>query len=242
MQKSSQHWLDIPAILFLVITVLITSTRLALTKWTPDLQMVGTLTTMGLLLGSTLGYSRFKKWGVGILTLGYSLTLIPWQIVRILGPILTTQERVYEMSARISTSFATFIAKEPVEDPLLVLILLGLLFWSLAIYSSYALIRFQNGLAAIIPGGTTILFIQYNDHSSDSLLWILGFYFFFALILFGRLDYLKNRTRWQEKNVFIVPDAKFDINLLSIISIAMLLLVAWNIPSSSAEWQKISRW
>ncbi len=242
MQKSSQRWLDIPAITFLVMAVLITSTRLSLTKWTPDLQTVGTLTTMGLLLGFSLGYSRFKKWGIGILTLGYSITIIPWQITRVLGPVLTTQERIYEMSARVSTGLTTFIAKEPVEDHLLVLILLGLIFWSVAIYSSYSLIRFQNSLAAILPSATAILFIQYNDHNSDSLLWILGFYFFFALILFGRLDYLKNRTRWQEKNVFIVPDAKFDINLLSIISIAMLLLVAWNIPSSSAEWREISRW
>ncbi len=242
MQKSSQRWLDIPAILFLVSAIFITSTRLSLTEWTPDLQVVGNLTTLGIFLGFALGYSRFKKIGVGILTLGYSITLIPWQIVRILGPILTSEERIYEMSARVSEAWATYLAKEPVEDHLIVVILLGLLFWVISLYSSYTLIRFQNSLAASLPSAAIILLIQYYDHNSDSLLWILGFYFFFILIFLGRLDYLKNKTRWQEKNVFIVPDAKFDINILTILFIAILLLVAWSIPSSNAEWQEINRW
>ena len=242
MQKSSQRWFDIPAMIFLMIAVLITSTRLSLTEWTPDLQLVGNLTIMGLFLGFSLGLSKFKKTGVSILTLLYSITLIPWQIIRILSPILTTEERIYEMSARVSGALTTFIAKEPVDDHLIVVIILGLFFWVVSLYSSYALIRFQNSLAAITPSTVLILAIQYYDHSAESPIWVLGFYFFFSLLLIGRLDYLQNRSRWEEKNVFIVPDAKFDINLLSLVSIAFLLLAAWSIPSSNAEWQEISRW
>ncbi len=242
MQKSHQRWFDTTALFLLATAALIAAARLSITDWVPDLSVVTNLARLGLLLGLVLGYSQFKKAGVFILILGYSITLVAQQIVSIISPLLPYEKRIYEMSARITQAFATVRAQAPVEDSLIVLILLGLLFWIISVYASFVLVRHQHGLAALLPSTLTILALQYNDHSLDSPLWILGFYFFFALLLLSRLDYLTNRERWEKKNFFIIPDAKIDLNIFSTLAIAVLLLFTWNLPSSDAEWKSIARW
>lgn len=242
MQKSHQRWFDTTAFLLLATAALIASARLSLTEWIPDLQVIANLARLGLFLGLVLGYSQFKKVGVIILTLGYSLVIVTQQIVSVVSPLLPNEERVYEMSARVLQALVTVRAQAPVEDPLTVLILLGLLFWIISIYAGFSLVRQQHGLAALLPSTLTILAIQYSDNSLDSPLWMLGFYFFFAFLLLARLDYLAKQESWKKKNFFIIPDAKFDLGILSSLAMAVLLLFTWNLPSSDAEFQNISRW
>ena len=207
MQKRSTRWFDLPALLFLAIATLIASARLVVTDWVPDLDWVTNITRLGLFMGVVFGYSRFKKAGVNILTFGYTLTLFPWMLHWVISPLLSLEERFNELLYRVYIAFTTFIAQEPVEDPIIVLIFFGLLFWSAAIYSNFALFRYQNGLAALLPSTLLILAIQYNDHKLESPLWMLGFYFFFAFLLLARLDYLKNRETWQKRN-FNFDDTK----------------------------------
>lgn len=242
MQKTSRRWFDPLSIILLAIATLLAAARLVVTEWLPDLQMVTVLTRLGVFVGLILGYSRFKKWGRTILTLGYSLYFIPIQVYLIVSPLLPWVERTDEMSTRLGAAIKTFFAQEPVEDPLLILVLLGVLLWIIAIYSNFALLRHQNGLAALLPSALFILVVQYNDHKLENPLWMLGFYFFFAFLLLARLDYLKRQEIWQKKHFFIVPDVKIDLNLFSTIAIAVLLLGTWNLPSSSDEWREIARW
>ena len=242
MQKSQQHWFDLPAILLLFTTTLIASSRLVVTNWVPDLQVVAYLAQLGFLLGVAIGYSRFKKIGVTILSLGYSFMLLLWQIYSIITPYLETEERIYELGMRITAIYTTVLAQEAVEDHLIVLILMGLLFWSIGIYAGFALVRYKNGLAALLPSTFAILLIQYNDHKLVTPIWMLGFYFFFAFLLLARLDYLDNHEKWRQKNFFIIPDMKIDRHLFGIIAIGVLLLFTWNLPSSNTQWKEIRQW
>ena len=242
MRKTVPVWFDIPAVLLLVIATLIVSARLVVTGWLPDLHIVANLTRLGLLLGALLGYSRFKKITTSILTFGYTFMLLPLLVYTTITPYFTLEERLYELSIRFLASFDLFLAQEAVEDPILVLILLGMLFWLIAVYAGFALLRHQNGLAALLPSLIALLAIQYNDHKLETPLWMIGFYFFFAFLLLARLDYLENQKKWREKNFFIIPDIKIDLNLFSTVAIAVLLVFTWNLPSSDAEWQRVLRW
>ena len=242
MQKSSSRWRDSLAITLLTIVVFTASARLVLTEWTPDLYIIERITISGLLLGIALGYSTFKKNNVILLTFLYSLFLVPWQIIIIFDSEFFAIERLSQLSKRLNLTRQLFIAKEAVEDPLIFIVLILLLFWSIAIYAGYALLRKQNSLAALLPSTLTILAIQYYDHRGESALWMLGFYFFFSLLFLGRIDHKENTTRWRKEKVFVIPDAKLDINIITTASLAVLLLVAWNIPSTRAEWTTLSRW
>ncbi len=243
MQKSSLYWQDFPAISLLTTIILVASMRLVMTKWTPNLGLVEVAAFWGLLLGFTLGYSSFKRFGVIVLTLGYSLFFIPWIITTTFNDALfSVSEKLIHISERLSLTQEIFVAQEAIEDPLIFIILAALLFWILAIYSGYAFLRKENSLAAIFPSTLAILGIQYYDNRGENSLWILGFYFFFLLLLLARLDYLQNKKRWKEKRIFAVPDEKFDISIITFISSAFLLLLAWNIPATRTEWQTISTW
>lgn len=242
MRNSAQRGFDFPSILLLATATLLASARLVITTWLPDLGLIATLTQLGLFMGVMIGYSRFKKVGTSIITLGYSLAFVPVQIYFVISPLLPPVERLLELHIRLKQAFSTFFAQEPVEDPLIVLILLGLLFWSAALYANFALLRYQNGLAALLPSTLLILAIQYNDHKLETPIWMLGFYFFFAFLLLARLDYLNNYENWKKKNFFITPDSKIDLSIFSTLTIALLLLFTWNLPSSDTEWKKITRW
>ena len=242
MQNSAHRRFDFRSILLLAIATLLASARLVITKWLPDLGVIATLTQLGLFMGVMIGYSRFKKMGTSIITLGYSLAFVPVLIYLIISPLLPPVERLLELHTRLEQALSAFVAQEPVEDPLIVLILLGLLFWIAALYANFALLRYQNGLAALLPSTLLILAIQYNDHKLETPIWVLGFYFFFAFLLLARLDYLNNYESWKKKNFFITPDAKIDLSIFSTITIAILLLFTWNLPSSDAEWKRITRW
>lgn len=242
MQKPSTAWFDLPAVTFLAIATLIASARLVTTDWLPDLEVIATLTRLGLLLGVLLGYSRFRKFGISLLTFGYTFILVPWVVYTSITPYLTLEERLYEFATRFVAAFNLFFAREAVEDPILALTLLSVIFWIAALYAGFTLLRHQHGLAALLPSLLLILAVQYNDHKLETPLWLLGFYFFFAFVLLARLDYLAKREKWRAKNFFLIPDVKFDLNVFSIIAMGVLLVFTWNLPSSGAEWKEIARW
>ena len=243
MQKSSPHWRDFLAISLLATVLLIASMRLVMTKWTPYLGLAEVALFWGLLLGFALGYSTFNRFGIITLTLGYSLFFPPWLLRTLFNDALYTNlEKIVEISERLNLTQELYIAQEPIEDPLIFILLAILLFWMIGIYAGYAFLRKKNIFAVLLPSTLAILAIQHYDNRGASSLWILGFYFFFLFLLLARLDYLQNQKRWERKKIIAFPDGKLDISIITFIAIAFLLLIAWNIPSTRTEWQAVSKW
>ena len=243
MQKSFPRWRDFTALSMLTMVLFIVAMRLVLTKWTPNLGLAEVAVFWGILLGFIFAHSSFKKFGIFILTLGYSLFFIPWQITTILkDELYSGSEKLIEISARLRLTQELYNTQQAVDDPLIFILLAMLLFWIVGIHSGYAFLRKKNSLVALFPSTIIILAIQYYDNRGASSLWILGFYFFFLLLFLARLDFLENKKRWEDKKIFIIPDEKLDINIITFIAIASLLLLAWNIPSTRTEWRAVSTW
>ncbi len=217
--------------------------RLVMTKWTPYLGLAEVALFWGILLGFALGYSTFNRFSIITLTLGYSLFFTPWLLTNIFNDALYTNlEKFIEISERLKLTQELYIAQDPIEDPLIFILLAILLFWIIGIYAGYAFLRKKNIFAALLPSTLAILAIQHYDNRSASSLWILGFYFFFLFLLLARLDHLQNQKRWEREKIIALPDGKLDISIITFIAIASLLLLAWNIPSTRTEWQAVSRW
>ncbi len=131
MQKSSPRLRDLLAIALLAVIVFTGSVRLVATEWTPDLSIIEKITVWGFLLGFMLGLSNFKKFGVSLLTLGYSLILIPWQISSILDNELLAIERLAQLSNRLNLAQKLFAAEQPVDEHLVFIVFMSLVFWSI---------------------------------------------------------------------------------------------------------------
>jgi hypothetical protein len=239
-QKSTRWWDWLAAIL--VLALLLTSVgRLGITRWTSDLDTVQRLAVIGGLLGLALGFSRFERRGTIVLALGYSLTMIPWQLALILsGDISALWERLATLGGRLWFSLGEFAASRPVEDTIFFVALLGLVYWTIGLCAGYWLTRHAGFLAIVLPAGIILLIVQLYDPIPAARVWFAGFYLFLCLMLLARMNYLREQVTRRERRVFVNPESSLDLNNGALIAAALLVLAAWNLPSALSRVQGIT--
>ncbi|HEY4693446.1 MAG TPA: hypothetical protein VIH16_08405, partial [Bellilinea sp.] len=84
MKISASRWWDWTAVLCFLAALLTVALRLSDTKWTEELNIVTTLTLLGGTLGLLIGLSRFHRWIATLIGLGYTLAILPWQLVKVI--------------------------------------------------------------------------------------------------------------------------------------------------------------
>lgn len=248
MEKSPSRWWDLPSAALFMLTVLVSVWRLTVTDWTDELGYVINLATAAAIIGLALGASRFGKRGVFWLALGYTLVLIPRQLVAFYENDIYIGERLAGVGGRLLFSIGEFAADKPVKDPIFFIALIGILYWFIALVSGYQLARYNRTLAAILPAGLTMLVIHQADRDPTERLGIIAIYFFAALTLIGRGKYLRDRKAWVGRGVHLAPEIGADLSMGALVGAAALILLAWNLPLnlSSApaleeKWQDVTR-
>jgi hypothetical protein len=112
----------------------VATARLVITRWTEFLFFAQTLAALGLILGLALGHSHFKRRAVILLTLGYSIIIIPWQLTLAIDDELLSA-RLASVGGRLFFSLVQFFQREPVQDGLLFVAFISLVVWFLSIAS-----------------------------------------------------------------------------------------------------------
>ncbi|MCQ3938218.1 MAG: hypothetical protein DPW18_14395 [Chloroflexi bacterium] len=249
MEKTPRWW-DLPSAILLFAATLFSAWRLQSTGWTEGLGHVRNVAVLGLLLGLALGQSRFQRRGVTLLSIGYMLVFFIWQW---LGFIEFAEEQTYLgdrlliLSGRLATDLGEFLAGRAVEDQLLVLVLLCIPYWFASLYSGYQLTRHANYLASILPGAILMLVVSIYHYTTKDYTWMFGVYLFLALLLLGRQKYLLDRKKWLRERVQVSSESSLDLNNISIVVAAAMVLLAWGIPYTFASqagakeaWQDIT--
>ena len=234
--------------ILLIICIQIAAGRLVATRWTEDLHLVQVIALFGTLLGLALGKSIFRRFWVLFLAVAYGLILIPWQIGLTLEPEIEWRIRLLNLWGRLGIVVNELLARKPVTDNLLFLLIMAILFWSLSVYAGFILRRNGNPWKVVIPGGIAALVIHSYDPLLVSRSWYLAFYLFFALLLVARLVYLQNIAAWRESHTHTPPDIGFDFSRVALVLAIILVFFAWNVPvlaqtfKPAAEiWQTASR-
>jgi len=239
--KLESRRLDWPTVILIIFLSQVASGRVAITKWTEFLYFAQTMAIMGVILGLALGYSQFKGKTALLLALGYSIVIIPWQMTQAIDEEVVLSERLVSVGGRLLFSLGQFFQRETVEDGLLFVTFISMLLWILWIVSGFWWARHNNYLAAILPGGIFTLTIHLYDTFVGSRIWIMGFYFMFALMLLGRLYYLKNHEAWRKRGVFQVQESSFDLTQGVLIAATAFIILAWSVPASQAGWESAIR-
>jgi transglutaminase-like putative cysteine protease len=247
MEKSPSRWWDLPSAVLLILAMFVSVGRLMVTGWTENLDYVAYLTMTATLVGLALGASRFGKHAVRWLALGYTLVLIPRQLIATYNSDIYLGERLAGIAGRLLFSISEFAANEPVQDALFFVALIGTVYWFIGLTAGYQLARHYNILAAILPAGIVLLIIHQFNYSLQNRIWLIALYIFLTLTLLGRGEYLRNRAAWIERRVHLAPEAGPDLNMGTLIGATVLILLAWNLPlnfSSSAvladQWREIT--
>ncbi len=231
MEKSPSRWWDLPSAALYLLAILFSAWRLIVTDWTENLGSVASLAFIGALVGLALGASRFGKRGVRLLAWGYTLALLPRQLIAAYYKSdIYLGERLAGLGGRLLFSLSEFAADRPVEDPLFFLALVGALYWGIALVSGCQLTRHNNTLAAILPAGLATLVIHQFDGGAANRLWLVAVYLFIALTLLGRGKYLRDRAAWIQRGVHLSPEAGPDLTIGAMIGAAALILLAWSLP------------
>jgi transglutaminase-like putative cysteine protease len=232
MDRDSNRWWDWLAAGLLFSAMLVAAGRLLTTKWIPHLDYVEVLVALGVILGLALGKSLFSRRVAIWLAIGYTIFFIPWQLAHATEGAVSWGERLGSLGGRLIYSLAQVTSRQPVDDFILFLTFVSILFWIISIFSAYALIRHGNILAAVIPGGLAIIILQTYDWAVPQRVWYLGTFLFLAFFINGRLNFLKSSRDWKQRRIFISPEANLDISVGVLISAAALVLLAWTMPLS----------
>ena len=239
---------DFPSALLLTLALMAAAQRLVTTSWAPGLGIVLVFTLLGGCLGMALGVSNFKPRAVTWLAIGYSLALIPLVTGGMLYHQTPWLERMASLGGRLGYSSYLMATSQPVVDTALFVVVMGLGFWVISLLAGYGLTRRGDFVLAIAPAGVATFIIQLFDSRIGDRVVVLAVYTFLALLLLGRLNYVRKNLRWKETRVSISAESGMDLNLAIPMAALALVLLAWLVPvsahpvqSARVVWENITR-
>ncbi len=240
------RWWDLPAFFLLVAAILTAATRLVSTGWTRHLDIIQLIALLAVIIGSALGYSQFSKRVSFVLAVLYGLVIVFWQLGSILNDELVWVERMQILSNRSSTIISQLLRQEVIQDSLLFLILMAMLFWILGITSSFRLIRKGNPWLSVAPIGFTILVIQAFDAQNTKGNWYIAAFLFFSLILIARMVFIQNKVKWKLDHTAVPPNLGMDVIRFSILAVIVIIFLTWaapvlakSIPAVEDAWRPV---
>ncbi|MBI5952162.1 MAG: transglutaminase domain-containing protein [Chloroflexi bacterium] len=229
--QRNRAW-DWRAALFVFIIVQISSIRLVVTEWTPFLYFTQTMGFFGVALGLALGYGKFSRQAVVRLAAGYTLMLVPAQLLSAVEKTGWLWHDILALADRLFISLDQFIRNKPVEDALFFVSIVTLTYWLIGLAAGYWLTRHWDFLNVVLPSGLAILIVQAFDvpRSEWTITLDLAIFLFASLLLMARMYFLKNRPFWKGANFLLTDEARSDLERGALAVAAIAVFVAWSLP------------
>jgi len=217
------------------------STRLSATGWTNHLEIIQTIAFLGVILGLALGQTRFSGRLAGYLALAYGMYVIAWQMAGLLEGELGWAQRLGVIADRLGLVVSQLANRQAVQDSILFLLLMSVLFWALSVFAGYALTRHGLSWIAFLPLGVVMFVV----HSFDALItrraWYLAAYLFFGLVLVARMAYLHTHSQWQKSRTILPPQLSFDFIRFGLMAASVVILLAWTAPAVARSLPALAR-
>jgi transglutaminase-like putative cysteine protease len=227
--ENTRAW-DWRAALLTLALVEISSTRLVITEWAPFLYFTQTMAFLGAILGLALGYSRFSRKAVIRIAAGYTLILAHAQLLVSVERTDWLWDDIATLFGRLFYSLEQFITNKPVYDHLFFISFVTLAYWLIGVFAGYWLTRHWDFLNVVLPSGVAILTVQAFDPPRLTRVWELGVFVFVALLLLGRIHFLKNRSFWNKSNFLLTDEAVTDLERGTLAVTTVAALIAWSLP------------
>lgn len=225
------RWWDWPAVLLLIAAIYVAATRLNATHWTEELNIIQTISLVGVIAGLALGKSTFSPAVVRIFAFVYGAFIIFWQLGLTIGTGVLWPERMMSMGNRLLIILDQIFQQKPVTDNLFFDLLMGFLFWTLSVYAGYSLTRHGNAWRAIIPAGITMIVVHTYDPYLAIRTWFLAGYIFLSLFLIARMHFIHLKYRWKNEGTYLPPYVSIDSLRLGLLTTVILVLFAWTVPA-----------
>lgn len=228
--NASKRWWDTTSVVILICLLVTVGRRLETTYWVEYLDKATWLIILAGFSGLAIGYSKFSKRIAWLFTVSFSLFAIPWQLGLIIEGNIAWTERLVSVAGRLNNTLTLFLSNSKIEDPILFLTQMYILWWLIGLVGSYQMVRYGRGWISIVLCLLAVVIVEvfspYNRQPFYS-----GAAVFFGLLLAGRMFFLHARENWENERIAVDAETGYDLSRSMIIGGLVLVLLAWNMPT-----------
>ena len=237
---SWEAWLTLTLILLAQLPVI---GSLQSSDWVDEMPSLITVATFGVIAGWLLAQSRLHSLIAAVLggLFGAAVVLaLVLQRVPIIDETLGTgwAGRWAEFSLRMQAWGTAFWNSAISTDSLPFVVLLVALVYVVVFLSCWAVVRWQNAWAALIPGGIILLTnISYLPGQPS-----LGFIVFLlaSVLLVTRMEFLRAGARWRREHIALPEFMSLEVMFVGLIVAVALVTAAWIVPTAN-HWGPVAR-
>ena len=163
---------------------------------------------------------------------GYSVPIVLMVLCWFLYAEIPWLVRVADLSNRLADSLGLFFTGKPVQDTILFVVFMALVFWSIGLMAGFAMTRYGNFIGAVVPAGVVLVIVQLYDSGKSHSDTALAIYIFLSLLILGRLTYVQRRTFWKESRISLLGRSRTDLNLTLAVVTVCIVMAVWLAPTS----------
>lgn len=230
MYEKSNRWWDWGIGICLFVCVFISAQGLEATNWTDDLDKVTLISVYGILLGFLIGFSTFKKKiALCILWIYFLLLFLLVFIIR-LNDDPSWMNRMIIFFSRISVSSNQLINNIPLDDGILFLTSMAMLFGIVTINLGYQFVRTRNIWLWLLILSTSFFTVQiYRRPSQRDFISIFIFTVLIFIIL-GRLYFINRRSECLRMRIKEDYDTFSMISYPYVIAVVIIVFISLALP------------
>jgi hypothetical protein len=222
--------------------VLVSAYGLAAADWSDHLGMVPTAALLGVVAGTALARSRFPGWLAAMFAVTYGLFLVTFLAAGTIVYVFGLHDRLVALGGRLSAFAEVMATAEPNYDPLMFVLLMLALYWSMGALAAYAAFRRGSIWLALIPPGVALLVNTFYYLRRPGL---DGYVAAFAMTAVGLLFVVnldRRRRDWRGAGSRVPSNASGQITQVGLLLAFLVVTMAWGVPSLAKSERAADMW
>ena len=211
--------------------------------WVPEMPSLLVVGIAAIVVGWLIAQSPLHGSVGSLVGVGIGIALVVLLVLQrmpLADPTLGTGWLAHwdEFSQRMQLWFAALWDQSISADALPFVVLLATLVYLVGFLSCWAVVRWQNAWAALIPGGIILLTnISYLPGQPS-----LGFKIFLvaAVLIVTRMEFLRAARRWRRDHVVLPDFMSLEVMLIGALVAFVLVFAAWVVPTAD-HWGPVAR-
>ncbi len=226
----------------LLVLVLVSAYGLAAADWSDHLGLVPTTVVLGVLAGTALARSRFPGWLAAVFALAYGLFLVTFLAAGTIVDVFGMHDRLIALGGRVSAFAVVLATAEPNYDPLMFVVLMMAIYWSMGVLAGYAVFRRDRIWPALIPPGIALLVNVFYYLRRPGLDGYVAAFALAAVAFLFVVSLDRRRREWRSAGSRVPSNASGQISQVGLLLAFVLVTLAWGVPSFAQSERAAGLW
>ena len=230
---SGEMWLTLLLVTVLLFAIIGSLEDANWVSWMPSLVAAGTL---GLLTGWLLAHAPLRQLWLHLagVSIGLSLSVgLVMHTMRLADPLLGSGigRRAAEIAQRMGDWWGALTSDAISNDQLPFVVLLVFIVWGTSYTAAFAVFRWHNAWAALVPGG--LLLLTNISYLPGKPSFNLILFLFIAILLVVRLQFVRSLNEWRRQRIARPEFLSLEVLHMGTWIGLLLLVVAWVVPTAN---------